>query len=424
MLKPEDNEYLSRVGPETPMGALFRRFWIPALLPSEIPTPDCDPVRLRLLGEDLVAFRDTEGRIGVLEERCPHRRASLFYGLNAGCGLRCVYHGWKFDVDGACTEMPNEPPETDFKDKVRITSYPAAEWGGYIWVYMGPADRKPPLPKFEWAMLPPEHRWQKKWLVNANYMQGLEGELDTRHTTFLHRVPDTSTLSPGLAQAHGAWQMDGMPSMDIRDTEFGYFYGSQRKSENDAYNWRVTQWVLPSNSIIPQPKFPISSRAYIPVDDEHTIVFGTSFNPEAPMSQKDIDFLESGLGAAPRTLPGTFIPETNKSNEYMMDRDVQRSGSSTGMPGINNQDRAIVESMGPIVDRENEHLGASDIAVIGARRTLMKLARALENGVEPALPHNPDLFGVRPIDVTTTLSTLDAVVDAYSDKLHLPKSGK
>jgi phthalate 4,5-dioxygenase len=322
MLKPEDNDYLSRVGPGAPMGALFRRFWIPALLPSEIPTPDCDPVRVRLLGEDLVAFRDTEGRIGVLEERCPHRRASLFYGLNAGCGLRCVYHGWKFDVDGVCTEMPNEPPETDFKEKVRITSYPAEEWGGYIWIYMGPPDHKPPLPKFEWATLPPEHRWQKKWLVNANYMQGLEGELDTRHTTFLHRVADTSTLSPGLAQAHGAWQMDGMPRMDIRDTEFGYFYGSQRKSGGDAFNWRITQWVLPSNSIIPQPKFPISSRAYIPVDDEHTLVFGTSFNPEAPMTKKDTDFLESGLGAAPRTLPGTFTPETNKSNEYMMDRDA------------------------------------------------------------------------------------------------------
>tara|TARA_B110000438_G_scaffold202352_1_gene193944 strand:+ start:5243 stop:6502 length:1260 start_codon:yes stop_codon:yes gene_type:complete len=417
MLNPEDNDLLCRVGPGAPMGELFRRFWMPAMVPKELPVPDCDPVRLRLLGEDLVAFRDTNGTIGVLEERCPHRRASLFYGLNEGCGLRCVYHGWKFDVDGNCVDMPNERAETDFKHKVRIKSYPAKEWGGYIWVYMGPPDRKPPLPEFEWAMLPAAHRWQKKWLYNANYMQGLEGELDTCHTTFLHRENDTSTLSPGLSEAHANWQKDGMPSLDVRVSDYGYYYGSQRKMDDDVYNWRITQWVLPSNSIIPQPIFPISSRAYIPVDDEHTMVFGTSFNPDAPMTKKDTDFLETGLGAAPKTFPGTFIPETNKSNEYMMDRDLQRRGSATGMPGVNNQDRAIVESMGPIVDRENEYLGTSDIAVIAARRILIKLAKDLAAGQEPDLPHNPALFGVRPIDVKTRFPDLDDVVIQYSDKL-------
>ncbi|MDE0812889.1 MAG: Rieske 2Fe-2S domain-containing protein [Alphaproteobacteria bacterium] len=417
MLNPEDNDLLCRVGPGAPMGELFRRFWMPAMVPKELPVPDCDPVRLRLLGEDLVAFRDTNGTIGVLEERCPHRRASLFYGLNEGCGLRCVYHGWKFDVDGNCVDMPNERAETDFKHKVRIKSYPAKEWGGYIWVYMGPPDRKPPLPEFEWAMLPAAHRWQKKWLYNANYMQGLEGELDTCHTTFLHRENDTATLSPGLSEAHANWQKDGMPSLDVRVSDYGYYYGSQRKMDDDAYNWRITQWVLPSNSIIPQPIFPISSRAYIPVDDEHTMVFGTSFNPDAPMTKKDTDFLETGLGAAPKTFPGTFIPETNKSNEYMVDRDLQRRGSATGMPGVNNQDRAIVESMGPIVDRENEYLGTSDIAVIAARRILIKLAKDLAAGQEPDLPHNPALFGVRPIDVKTRFPDLDDVVIQYRDKL-------
>jgi hypothetical protein len=282
---------------------------------------------------------------------------------------------------------------------------------------MGPPDRKPPLPEFEWAMLPAAHRWQKKWLYNANYMQGLEGELDTCHTTFLHRNNDTSTLSPGLAEAHANWQKDGMPSLDVRVSDYGYYYGSQRKIDDDVYNWRITQWVLPSNSIIPQPIFPISSRAYIPVDDEHTMVFGTSFNPDAPMTKKDTDFLETGLGASPKTFPGTFIPETNKSNEYMMDRDLQRRGSATGMPGVNNQDRAIVESMGPIVDRENEYLGTSDIAVIAARRILIKLAKDLAAGQEPDLPHNPALFGVRPIDVKTRFADLDDVVIQYRDEL-------
>ncbi len=419
MLKPEDNELLCRVGPGTPMGELFRRFWIPALIPSQLPEPDCDPVKLRLLGEDLVAFRDTEGRIGILDEYCPHRRAPLSFGRNEECGLRCVYHGWKFDVAGNCVDMPNERPETDFKHKVRIKSYSAAEWGGYIWVYMGPADRKPPLPEFEWATLPPEHRWQRKWHYSANYMQGLEGELDTCHTSFLHRIADRSTLSPGLAESTVNWAADGMPRLDVRNTDYGYYYGSQRDLGDGRYNWRLTQWVLPSNSIIPHAKFPISSRAYIPIDDENTFVFGTSFNPEAPMTQADRDYLETGMGAAPKLIPGTFTPVVNSSNDYMRDRAAQRQGDSTGIPGVNNQDRAIVEAMGPIADRSKEHLGTSDVAVIAARHRLIRMAKDLANGQEPELPHHASAFGVRAIDVTTGDEALDGVVDAYRDKLRL-----
>lgn len=418
MLKPEDNELLCRVGPGTPMGELFRRFWIPAMVPTELPAPDCDPVQLRLLGEDLVAFRDSDGRIGVLEALCPHRRAPMYFGRNEECGLRCVYHGWKFDVDGNCVDMPNERPETDFKHKVRMTSYPAEEWGGYIWVYMGPADRKPPLPKFEWATLPPEHRWQRKWHYSANYMQGLEGEIDTCHTTFLHRIVDRSTLSPGLAESTQNWAKDGMPRLDVRDTDYGYYYGSQRDLGDGSFNWRLTQWILPSNSIIPHAKFPISSRAYIPIDDENTFVFGTSFNPEAPMTQADRDYLETGLGAAPKLIPGTFTPEVNAANDYMRDRDVQRRGDSTGIPGVNNQDRAIVEAMGAIADRENEHLGTSDIAIIAARRKLIRMAKALAAGEEPDLPFDPTAFGVRPIDVTTSDTALEGVVERFDAKLH------
>lgn len=418
MLKPEDNDLLCRVGPGTPMGALFRRFWLPALLPEELPVPDCDPVRLRLLGEDLVAFRDSEGRLGVLDELCPHRRASLYFGRNEECGLRCVYHGWKFDVDGNCVDMPNERPETDFKHKVRIKTYSAAEWGGYIWVYMGPPEAKPPLPEFEWATLAPEQRWQRKWHYGANWMQGLEGELDTCHTSFLHRIDDSATLSPGLKESVSNWAKDGMPKLDVRDTDYGYFYGSQRDMGDGRYNWRLTQWVLPSNSIIPHAKFPISSRAYIPIDDENTFVFGTSFNPEAPMTQADRDYLETGMGAAPTLIPGTFTPEINRSNGYMRDPEARKRGHATGIPGVNNQDRAIVEAMGPIVDREHEHLGTSDVAIIAARRKLIRLARDLADGKEPDLPANASAFGVRPIDVTTDDAELDGVVTRFADKLN------
>ena len=420
MLRPEDNDLLCRVGPGTPMGEVFRRFWIPAMIPEELPRPDCEPVRLRLLGENLVAFRDTKGRIGILDEKCPHRRASMYFARNEECGLRCVYHGWKFDVAGNCVEMPNEPPQTDFKHKVRMKAYASAEWGGYIWVYMGPADKKPPLPKFEWATLPPEHRWQKKWHYSANYLQGFEGEIDTCHTTFLHRFVDFSTLSPGLAAAHSNWQNDGMPSIHIRPTDYGFYYGSQRDAPDGEYNWRITQWILPSNSIIPHPKYPISSRAYIPIDDDNTFVFGTSFNPEAPMTQEECKYLETGLGAAPRTIPGTFIPEVNKDNDYMLDRNAQQAGNSTGIPGVNNQDRAIIESMGSIVDRENEHLGTSDKAIISSRRQLMQLAKDLQNGIEPMLPHNPTLFGVRAIDVISPSDQLETVVETHKESLRLP----
>ncbi|MEQ9123462.1 MAG: Rieske 2Fe-2S domain-containing protein [Alphaproteobacteria bacterium] len=419
MLKPEDNDLLCRVGPGTPMGELFRRFWLPALMPFELAELDCAPVRLRLLGEDLVAFRDSKGRIGVVEERCPHRRASLYFGRNEDCGLRCVYHGWKFDVNGECVDMPNERPETDFKHKVRLRAYSAAEWGGYIWVYMGPAERKPPLPEFEWAMLPPDHRWQRKWHYSANYMQGLEGELDTCHTTFLHRVDDPGKLSPALAAATINWAKDGMPRLDVRDTDYGYYYGSQRDLGDGRYNWRLTQWILPSNSIIPQPKWPISSRAYIPIDDENTFVFGNSFNPEAPLTEADRTYLETGMGAAPELIPGTFTPVVNKTNDYMRDREAMRRGHSTGIPGINNQDRALVEAMGPIVDRENEHLGTSDVAIIQARRKLLKLARDLAEGKEPALPQMPAAFGAKPLDVTTADADLDAVVARCRDRLGL-----
>ena len=417
MLKPDDNEILCRVGPGTPMGELFRRFWLPAMLPEELPEPDCEPVKIRLLGEDLVAFRDTNGRIAVLDAYCPHRRAPLSFGLNAECGLRCVYHGWKFDADGKCIDMPNERPDTDFKHKIKIKSYAAAEWGGYIWFYMGPPERKPPLPEFEWALLAPEHHWQRKWHYHANYMQGLEGELDTCHTSSLHRVDENAPLSPGLKGSVTNWAADGMPRLDVRDTAYGYYYGSQRDVGDGRFNWRLTQWILPSNSIIPHAIFPISSRAYIPIDDANTYVFGTSFNPEAPMTRADIEYLESGMGAAPELIPGTFTPVVNRDNNYMKDIAARKRGHATGIPGINNQDRALVEAMGSIADRSHEHLGSSDVAVIAARRKLLRLAKDLASGKERDLPLNPAAFNVRPIDVTTADKDLDAVASRFSSLL-------
>src|SRR6516165_4486765 len=181
MLSREENEYLCRVGPGTPMGTLLRRFWMPALIATELPEPDCPPIRLRLLGEDLIAFRDTAGAVGLIQNNCPHRGASLFFGRNEEAGLRCVYHGWKFDTSGACVDMPNEPPEYRFGNKVRITAYPTREFGGLIWAYLGPPDQLPELPKIEWARVPESHRYISKRFQETNYLQAIEGGIDSSH---------------------------------------------------------------------------------------------------------------------------------------------------------------------------------------------------------------------------------------------------
>jgi phenylpropionate dioxygenase-like ring-hydroxylating dioxygenase large terminal subunit len=414
MLKREDNEMLTRVGPGTAMGDVFRRFWLPAMLPAELPGPDCDPVRLRLLGEDLVAFRDTNGRIGVLHEHCPHRRTSLFFGRNEHCGLRCVYHGWKFDVDGNCVDMPSEPPESNFRHKVRQAAYPAREHGGFIWVYMGQGE-PPALPGFEWAGLAPECRWQSKWIYDANYFQGLEAELDSVHTAFLHASSTSDDLPENMALAAQIWDHAKLVRLTVQPTEYGFYYGSRRALGDDRYYWRITQFLLPSFAIIPMPAWPISCRAYIPVDDTSSMVFHTSYNPTAPLTAPQIAALEAGEGPAPKLLPGSFMPELNRANLYGLDRHVQRTRNFTGIRGVNNQDRAVVESMGAICDRTGEHLGTSDVAVIAARRRMLDLARqeATAGRIDPAA------FDVRPIDIVTGDAELAAVMRRVMPMAHL-----
>src|SRR6185436_13678338 len=221
MLSREDNALLTRVDRGTPMGDTLRRYWIPALLASELPEPDCPPVRVRLLGEDLVAFRDTQGRIGLLDESCPHRRASLFFGRNEECGLRCVYHGWKFDVDGRCLDMMNEPAELQFKDKILVTSYPTLELGGLIWTFMGPADRMPEPPRFNWTQVPATHRQVSKVIQESNWLQGVEGGIDTSHAPIMHRLLTVDSKRPGFKPTN-PFVRGKAPKLEIDVTDYGY----------------------------------------------------------------------------------------------------------------------------------------------------------------------------------------------------------
>src|SRR6266511_1093229 len=270
MLSKEDNELLTRVGPGTPMGQLMREYWIPALLSSELAGADCSPLRVRLLGEDLIAFRDTSGRVVMLRGNCPHRGASLFFGRNEDNGLRCVYHGWKFDVAGRCMEMPNEPPESNFKDKIRAVAYPCEERGGLVWTYMGARATPPPLPDLEPNMLPEEKTVVTMALRECNWLQGLEGDIDTSHLQFLHygSVP-TAAVEAGTFSQYGLDER--APRFSVTDTEYGTMYGARRPAEADTYYWRIASFLFPFFTMIPTGLLghQIVARAWVPLDDDH-----------------------------------------------------------------------------------------------------------------------------------------------------------
>ena len=398
MLNAADNDLLTRIGPGTPMGNYLRRFWQPALLPNELPEPDCPPVRFRLMSEDLVAFRDTTGRVGFLQAACPHRRASLFWGRNEEDGLRCVYHGWKFDIDGNCVDMPSEPETSNFKDKVHVTAYPAREAGGIVWIYMGPKHLMPELPQYDWC-LPPDDPNQRvyKWRHESNYLQGLEGNLDSAHVSFLHRwfgrMPDNLVA--------------GAPKLTAMETEFGFVYGARRPvvSSNDSdqqtYHWRVTPFVMPGYTVIPNRAGPGAGFFTIPMDDEHSWWFTIQrAEPVDPGPHRDV-YVD--------LIPGTFRMTNNMDNDYLIDREQQATVNYTGLPTNRVQDAAISESMGPIAERPLEHLGTTDIAIIFMRRLLLRGARDLANGIEPAIATHPERHNVLPLDVDSPEPTLDRI---------------
>jgi phenylpropionate dioxygenase-like ring-hydroxylating dioxygenase large terminal subunit len=385
MLSREDNELLTRVSRGTPMGTTMRRYWLPALLAWELPSPDCPPVRVKLLGEELVAFRDTQNRIGLLDEYCPHRRASLFFGRNEECGLRCVYHGWKFDVDGRCVDMMNEPESLQFRHKVFVPSYPTVEVGGVIWAYLGPPELQPPLPRFAWTQVAPTHRHVSKVVQESNWLQGLEGGVDTSHAPILHRVLKDDTTRPGFKPTH-PFVRSKAPTLVVDLTDYGYQYASLRPLDDASLHVRTYQFILPFHQIRPSQSWggaaTVCGHMWVPMDDENTMVFNWDCSEGEPLT--DEDRLERRLGNGPLDVDqATFRSVRNRRNNYMLDRQVQKTETFTGIEGVNVQDRAIQESMGPIVDRSREHLGPADKAVIQARRLLLQAVKTVSEGGTP-----------------------------------------
>ena len=414
MLTKEDNVLLTQTGPGTPMGDLFRRFWQPVLLSQEIPEPDCDPVRIRILSETLVAFRDSNGNPGVVDNYCPHRRASLFFGRNEECGLRCVYHGWKFDVNGDCVDMPSEPAESNFKEKVKVKSYPARDYGDCIWIYMGPIELMPELPQLEWATAPSSHRNVRRWIQESNYMQATEGEIDTSHVSFNHRWFDLSKaprqqIARRMKNGQPMNNMDGAPQLTVKETDYGFIYGSRRDVGDGEYYWRVTQFILPFYSLIPNPGEREGGRCWVPMDDEHISVFQYSVSTGEPYTDEQ----RAQANVSPENLTrvkytfddgaivDTWRPQRQLHNDFLIDREMQRTVNYTGIGSGREQDMAMTDTMGAIADRTKEHLGTSDTAIISGRRILLRMARALQEGIEPYAPSHPEVFAVRAIDVVS-----------------------
>ncbi len=386
MLTREENELITRIGGGTPMGDTMRRYWMPALLAWELPEPDCPPVRVKLLGEDLVAFRDTEGRVGLLDELCSHRRASLFFGRNAECGLRCVYHGWKYDVSGRCVDMMNEPEDLTFKHKIRQPSYPTVELGSVIWAYMGPPDLLPPVPKFAWTQSPATHRHVSKVIEECNWLQALEGGLDTSHAPILHRLITTNSKRAGIGLGD-PFVRGKAPRLVVDLTDWGYQYVGLRPLDEADVHVRTYHFVMPFHQIRPYQTskgFPgVAGHIWVPMDDGNTMVYNWHYSAtKDPLADEDRAERRSGNGPH-HVDQTTFRSKANRDNNYLLDRRVQKTETFTGIDGINTQDRGIQESMGRVVDRSKEHLGPADKAIIQARRLLLGAIKTVQEGGTP-----------------------------------------
>jgi phthalate 4,5-dioxygenase len=391
MLNVHDNELICRTGPGTPMGNLIRQYWIPCMLSSELPKPDCDPVRVLLLGEKLIAFRDTNGQVGLVSNHCPHRGASLFFGRNEQSGLRCVYHGWKFDVSGQCIDMPNEPAESDFRTKVKAVAYPCRERGGAVWAYLGPRSEPPPLPDIEGNMV--EGATTSAVQHECNWLQVGEGAIDTSHAGFLHfgslKAEDypEGTFSRFLL-------VNRAPRYAVIDTDVGVTYGAYREVGPQQDFWRIANFLLPFYTMNPQGLLgsgPRGWQARVPMDDTHMISFGFGPPPRPrPANGQNGQPQPRAQQLLPNTSDwyGRFRQVSNLANDFLIDRDLQRRNDGpngfTGIQGVSRQDQAVTNSMGPIYDRSQEHLGSSDAMIIRVRRRLLNVVTAFADAGAPA----------------------------------------
>jgi phthalate 4,5-dioxygenase len=399
LLTKEDNELITRVGPGTLMGEFIRQYWIPGLLSEELPAPDCSPVRVSLLCERLIAFRSTSGDVGIIADACPHRGASLFFGRNEEHGLRCVYHGWKFDISGACVDMPSEPAESNFKNKVRAGAYPCRERGGLVWVYMGSRNTPPALPDIEANMLP--GATARAGMIECNWLQAMENNMDTAHAGFLH----FGSISPDapddefLKAYPDDWKnyLYKSPRFDVVGAPYGASYACDRPNDSDTTYYRIMNFLYPFFTMSPVPNLIDGRRqcvATVPMNDDYSMSFGMTAGAA---------FVPPGdRRSSPNTTDwfGRFKSDVRPDNDYGLDRELQRSDRTwRGYTGISasvpEQDRAITETMGSIVDRSIEHLATTDSMIIRVRRSLLDAARAFSEAGHAPCVDEPRLYRQR-----------------------------
>ena len=381
-------ETLVRTDAGTPVGKLLRRYWVPCLLSSEIEKPASPQVRVQIMGERLLAFRDSEGRVGLISEFCSHRGASLYFGRNEEGGIRCSYHGLKFDVSGKCIDVPQAPQVCE---RMSITGYPCVERAGIVWAYMGPPEQQPEPPGVEWANLPDSHVFVSKRLQECNYLQAMEGGIDTSHVSFVHRFEvDGDPFHQGT-KANEYIKKDGNVTFEIERHDGGLTLFGRRKGEPDSYYWRVTQWIFPWYNLIPPfGDHALGGHVWVPIDDHNCWAWSINFRPDRPLSPTERSHLAEGKGIHCEYEPGTdvpggsFRPKANKDNDYLMDRVAQREKRNfSGVFGFSAQDASLQESMGRIQNHANEKLLPSDRAIVMARRMLHEAALKLEEGIDP-----------------------------------------
>jgi phthalate 4,5-dioxygenase len=396
MLSAEENNLLCRVEGNAPMGQIMRRHWLPACMSEEVVEPDCAPVRSRLVGEDLVVFRDSKGRLGILDEYCPHRRASLAFGRNEECGLRCLYHGWKIDVDGAILEMASEPEDSRLRETTRAKAYPVREGGGFVWVWLGPKDEMRDWEPPAWAPTRDTRISIVKMHTACNWAQVLEGSIDSAHSSSLHSSNMPAMAVEGAKATESQWprpSTDKAPRLQVQQTSFGFRYAAIRKpivnSETHDYV-RTTVFIAPFTVLIPPNDRYKLAQMLVPIDDLNTMFYWIAWHETKGIDQDAWRrFCAAEIGI---DLDREYRKVRTLENRFMQDREAMKRGDFTGIKGIPAQDMAMWESMGRIADRTKDYLGSSDLAVAQFRRQMVAAAKHMREGgpaigtTEPRVP--------------------------------------
>jgi nitrite reductase/ring-hydroxylating ferredoxin subunit len=452
VLSKEDNELVTNTDKGTPMGELFRRFWLPVALSEELPGPDCVPIKLKILNEDLIAFRDTNGQPGLVDAYCPHRGAPMFFARNEQAGLRCVYHGWKYDVTGQCVDMPNTPEGDTFRNKIQITAYPCEEAGGMVFAYMGPKELQPPFPEFDYKHLAPENIYVSKFQLECNWLQATEGDFDPSHGNFLHSTLDNNQNNPGQLNSRGtANLLTGVPNRNLLAKEvpeeepFPFAVGTRRIKKGDFREQTIIRdvdgvtfnvqkqplgdgrqvanmslsFIMPTYCLfggVTRPNH-FGHNIRVPIDNYHMMFFRLRWALE-PMTQADLIFYKQGGYAYPEMIPGTWKTKANVWNDYEVDRLGQKTFLYSGIKTFPLQDIAMMENQwGPLADRTKEHLVAMDFAMIYLRRKLLKAAREMQAGIEPPDPWRPQIWHYHPASAVIENDDYERAIETATERV-------